>query len=191
MIFEYAINGIQVRTGDLICTKDGDTANITGQFWRLIGKIIPGDVDHIVIYVGPEGRCVEAGAKGKVNTFMVKDYKWNAHNMLIERGPLIDVFYGVVYPLEGRGFNSQEIDQKRLQIGEYSLEQARSEKPYNLNFLDSLTEDAFYCSQLAYRAYYKVGINLNTGKGVPQIPGTESIIFPQEIWEGGPQKRAM
>ena len=190
MIFEYVINGIELRTGDLICTKDGDTANLMGQFWRLIGKIIPGDVDHIVIYVGPEGRCVEAGAKGRVNTFMVNDDKWNAHNMLIERGPLIDVLYGVVYPLEGRGFNSQEIDQKRLRIREYSLEQATLEKPYNLNFLDSLTEAAFYCSQLAYRAYYNVGINLNTGKGVPQIPGTESIIFPQEIWESCAHKRA-
>jgi hypothetical protein len=190
MISKYVINGIEVRTGDLICTKDGDTANLMGQFWRLIGKIIPGDVDHIVIYVGPEGRCVEAGAKGKVNTFTVEDYKWNAQNMFMERGPLIDVFYGVVYPLEGRGFNSQEIDQKRLRIGEYSLEQARLKKPYNLNFLDSLTEEAFYCSQLAYRAYYNVGINLNTGKGVPQVPGTESIIFPQEIWESCPHKRA-
>jgi len=58
MIFEYVINGIAVRTGDLICTRDGDTRYIAGHFWRLIGKIIPGDVDHIVIYVGPEGRLV-------------------------------------------------------------------------------------------------------------------------------------
>lgn len=191
MIFEYVINGIAVRTGDLICTKDGDTGNITGHFWRFIGKIIPGDVDHIAIYVGPGGRCVEAGAKGKVITFMVKDYQWNAQNMLIERGPLIDVFYGVVYPLEGQGFNTEEIVQKRLRIAEYCLEQARLEKPYNLNFLDSSTEKAFYCSQLAYRAYCNVGINLNTGKGVPHVPGTESIIFPQEIWEGWTHKGAI
>jgi uncharacterized protein YycO len=47
-----------------------------------------------------------------------------------------------------------------------------------------MTEDAFYCSQLAYKAYLKEGIDLNTGKGVPHFPGMESIVFPQEIWSG-------
>jgi len=37
-----------------------------------------GDVDHVVIYVGPGGRCVEAGAKGKVITFDIIDNAWNA-----------------------------------------------------------------------------------------------------------------
>ena len=189
MVYEYSINGIMVRTGDLICTKDGDTASIRGQFWRLLGKIIPGDVDHIVIYVGPEGRCVEAAAKGKVITFVVNGYDWKAENMLTERGPIIDIFYGVAYPLEGKGLGTEEIT-IRQQVAEYCLEQARLETPYNFNFLDSSTEGAFYCSQLAYRAYYNVGINLNTGKGVPNMPGTESIIFPQEIWEGCAHKQA-
>ena len=33
--------------------------------------------------------------------------------------------------------------------------------------MNSRTEKAFYCSQLAYKAYLKQGINLNTGKGIP------------------------
>jgi hypothetical protein len=71
MIHTYEIEGLRVQTGDLLCTTDGGGADITGQFWRLIGKLIPGDIDHIIIYVGPGGRCVEAGAKGKVITFDV------------------------------------------------------------------------------------------------------------------------
>jgi len=81
-----------VQTGDIICTTDGGGEIFAGQFWRLVGKLIPGEVDHIAVYVGPQGRCVEAGAKGRVIT--------------------------------------------------------------------------------------------NTGKGIPEIPGTGSIIFPQEIWSG-------
>ena len=71
MVFSYQINGLIVQTGDLICTTDGGDVDIKGQFWRLIGKLIPGEVDHIVIFVGPGGRCVEAGARGKVITFEV------------------------------------------------------------------------------------------------------------------------
>jgi hypothetical protein len=189
LVYEYPIKGIPLRTGDLICTKDGDTGSIGGQFWRLLGKIIPGDVDHIVIYVGPEGRCVEAAARGKVITFMVKGHDWIAENMLTGRGPIIDVFCGVAYPLQGKGLTTRETG-LRQRVAEYCLEQARLEKPYNLNFLDSSTEKAFYCSQLAYRAYYNVGIDLNTGRGVPNIPGTESIIFPQEIWDGCAHQQA-
>jgi len=31
-------------------------------------------------------------------------------------------------------------------------------KPYNLNFFDPETAKAFYCSQLAYKAYQSVGL---------------------------------
>ncbi len=58
------------------------------------------------------------------------------------------------------------------------------------NFLNSNTEKAFYYSQLAYKAYKRNGIDLNTGKGVSKIPGTKSIIFPQEIWSGCAHKKA-
>jgi hypothetical protein len=86
MIYSYEINGLLVKTGDLICTTDGGDSIIAGQFWRLIGKLIPGDVDHIVIYVGPEGRCVEAGAKGCVITFEAKNHKWDLNTYSFCKG---------------------------------------------------------------------------------------------------------
>jgi hypothetical protein len=182
MVYEYEIEGLKVRTGDLICTSDGAGGDLRGQFWRLIGKLLPGDVDHIVVYLGPDGRCIEAGARGKVITFELTGDKWVSQAMVNQRGPLIDEFFGIAYPLNNRGLDSATEAGLRHMVSEYCL--AREGKPYNLNFLDSSTENAFYCSQLAYKAYLKAGIDLNTGVGVPDLPFTESIIFPQEIWSG-------
>ena len=184
MVYSYQINGLIVQTGDLICTTDGGDVDIKGQFWRLIGKLIPGEVDHIVIFAGPGGRCVEAGARGKVITFEVMNDQWNAEKMILQRGLFSDIFYGVAYPLKGRDLDLEKSMAIRESVASYCLEQARLEKSYNINFLNSDTEDAFYCSQLAYKSYLKNGIDLNTGQGIPKIPGTESIIFPQEIWAG-------
>lgn len=190
MIYNYEINGLNVETGDLICTTDGNQGSVLGQFWFLFGKLIPGDVDHIVVYVGPHGRCVEAGAKGRVITFNIKNNSWDANKMMNQRGPIIDELYGIAYPLA----RSRLAPQKKLKIREsvarYCLRQAKAKKPYNFDPLNSNTEKAFYCSQLAYKAYLRNGINLNTGKALPKIPGTESIIFPQEIWSGCKHKKA-
>ncbi len=183
MVYEYEINGIHVQTGDLICTTDGGADNIKGQFWRLIGKLIPGDIDHIVIYVGPGGRCVEAGAKGRVITFAIERDRWDSGALYDQRW-ISDTLCGIAFPLAGRDMSSQKMTEIRVGVAEYCIEQANKKKPYNLNFLDSKTDNAFYCSQLAYKAYLKYGIDLNTGEGVPDIPFTDSIIFPQEIWSG-------
>jgi len=69
MTYTYQIDGLPVETGDIICTSDGGGPFIDGQLWRLIGMLIPGEVDHIAIYIGPNGRCVEAGAKLHVVAF--------------------------------------------------------------------------------------------------------------------------
>jgi hypothetical protein len=188
MIHKYTINGLTVRTGDLICTTDGSENFVSGQFWRMIGKLIPGDVDHIVIYVGPEGRCVEAGAKGCVITFDARNHQWDAYKMETQRG-LIDTLYGVAYPLKDKNFSEDAEAGIRKSVASYCLAQAEAGKPYNINFLNSQTDEAFYCSQLAYKAYLAHGIDLNTGKGVPNIPGTSSVIFPQEIWSGCPNRK--
>ncbi len=189
MIYSYEINGLRVETGDLICTTNTGGDSVPGQFWRLVGMLIPGPVDHIAIYVGPGGRCVEAGARFRVITFNVKNNIWDANKMVRARGLLMDSFYGVAYPLAGKSTAQQKKLKIRENIARYCLKQAKAKKPYNLNFLNSKTEKSFYCSQLAYRAYLRNGINLNTGKGAPKIPGTESIIFPQEIWSGCSHKR--
>lgn len=185
MVYSFEVNGLAVKTGDLICTTDGGGPVVPGEFWRLVGKLIPGEVDHVVIYIGPGGRCVEAGPKGVIS-FDDQSSTWNSANMFEQRD-LIDQLYGIAYPLSGRGLTSRQEEAVRESVAEYCL--AQIGKPYNIDFLDSSTEDSFYCSQLAYKAYLKKDIDLNTGKGVPQIPGTGSIIFPQEVWESCIHKR--
>jgi Permuted papain-like amidase enzyme, YaeF/YiiX, C92 family len=189
MVYEYTIHGLALRTGDLICTTDGGGELLAGQFWRLIGKLIPGDVDHIVIYIGPQGRCVEAGATGRAIEFEVPGDTWDPDAMFSTRN-LIDTFYGVAYPLVGQDLSETRENEIREEAAAFCLKQAAAGKPYNINFLNSDTEDAFYCSQLAYRAYRNCGIDLNTNRGVPDIPGTDTVIFPQEIWEGCVNRRA-
>ncbi|MDH5543364.1 MAG: YiiX/YebB-like N1pC/P60 family cysteine hydrolase [Nitrospinota bacterium] len=188
MIHTYSINGVPLSTGDLICTTNGDETVIGGQIWRLIGKLVPGEVDHVAMYVGPNGRCVEAGAKLKAIAYSA-DSVWNSSAMAAARG-VHDTFYGIVYPLNGSKYSGAEQEKIRISVANYCLAQVNAGKPYNLNFLDSEREDSFYCSQLVYKAYQKHGINLNTEKDVPQIPFTKSIIFPQEIWSGFPNKRS-
>jgi uncharacterized protein YycO len=184
MIYTYTIDGLLVKSGDLICTNDGGRAVAAGEFWRLVGKLIPGEVDHIAIYVGPGGRCVEAGPKG-VYAYEVEGNTWDGNKMIPQR-LFTDTLYGVAYPLEGRKLSRPAEQAIREDVAVYCLAQAEAKKPYNLNFFDSRTEHAFYCSQLVYVAYLRHGIDLNTERDIPSLPGTSSIVFPQEIWSSIP-----
>lgn len=181
MIYTYQINGMPVQTGDIICTMNGKPNILPGEFWRLIGRLVPGDVDHVAIYLGPEGRCAEAGARGVI-TFDVPNGEWDTERMARQRGLLFDTFYGIVSPLDVLGFSDEDEINMRTTIAQYVL--AQIGKPYNLNFLNPETEDAFYCSQLIYKAYQTIGIDMNTGLAMEQMPGTNQIIYPQEIWNG-------
>lgn len=180
MIHRYKINGLSVQTGDVICTMNGKPDILPGEFWRLVGKLVPGDVDHVAMYLGPGGRCIEAGALGVV-TFEVHGGLWDAEHTMRERGHLVDTFYGVAYPLAGRGLSAELEEQIRTDIAAFALAQVG--KSYNLNFLNSDTDESFYCSQLIYRAYLRCGINLNTGMAMESLPGTNQIVYPQEIWD--------
>ena len=180
-VYSYQINGMLVQTGDIICTMNGKPDILPGEFWRLIGRLVPGDVDHVAIYLGPDGRCAEAGARGVV-TFDVPNGHWDTERMAPQRGLLFDTFYGIASPLDVFGFSDEDEQLMREAVADYVL--AQLGKPYNLNFLNPETEDAFYCSQLAYKAYQKIGIDLNTGLAMEQLPGTNQIIYPQEIWDG-------
>jgi hypothetical protein len=113
---------------------------------------------------------------------------WDAEHMMRERGHLVDTFYGVAYPLAGRGISSELEEQIRGDIAAYCLAQVG--KPYNINFLNTETEASFYCSQLVYKAYERVGINLNTGLAMEGLPGTNLIVYPQEIWDGNIHRMA-
>lgn len=181
MIHTYQIEGLALQTGDIICTMNGKPDILPGEFWRLVGRLVPGDVDHVAIYTGPEGRCVEAGARGVIK-FTVFDGQWNTERMARRRGLLFDTFYGIVSPLDGLQVSEKEEQEMRRIVASYVLGQIG--KPYNLNFLNAETEEAFYCSQLAYKAYQQTGVDLNTGLAMEQLPGTNNIIYPQEIWEG-------
>lgn len=181
MVSEYTLNGLHLRTGDIICTRDGKPDILPGEFWRLVGRLVPGDVDHIAIYIGPNGRCVESGALGVI-TFEVKGDTWDAEALLPQRGLLLDSLYGIAYPLEGRGLTTDQENEVREAVAKYCLDQVG--KPYNLNFFASDSDESFYCSQLAYKAYQPHGINLNTGLSIDNVPGASQIIFPQEIWNG-------
>ena len=181
MIYTYELEGLAVRTGDIICTMNGKPDILPGEFWRLIGRLVPGDVDHVAIYIGPDGRCIESGTRGVI-TFNVPASHWDTEIMARERGLLFDTFYGIAAPLEGLGLSESEDHDMRKAVADYCLRQLG--KPYNLNFLNAETENAFYCSQLVYKAYLQVGIDLNTGLAMEQLPGTNEIIYPQEVWDG-------
>ena len=109
--------------------------------------------------------------------------------MARQRGLLFDTFYGVVSPLDVLGYTEEDERLMRESIAQYILAQVG--KPYNLNFLNAETEDAFYCSQLAYKAYQTIGIDMNTGLAMEQFPGTNQIIYPQEIWEGFSHRKSL
>lgn len=181
MIYSYQINGMPVQTGDIICTMNGKPDILPGEFWRLVGRLVPGDVDHVAIYLGPDGRCAEAGAKGVI-TFNVPNGIWDTERMARQRGLLFDTFYGIAAPLDVLGYSEEDEYHLRTAIAKYVLAQVG--KPYNLNFFNAETEEGFYCSQLMYKAYQTIGINLNTGLAMEQLPGTNQIVYPQEIWEG-------
>lgn len=187
MIFTYQIEGLTLQTGDIICTMNGKPDILPGEFWLLVGRLVPGDVDHVAIYVGPGGRCVESGSRGVI-TFELCGETWDTECMARERGLLFDTFYGVASPLGGLELSEEEEAHMRANIARYCLSQVG--KSYNLNFLNTETEETFYCSQLVYKAYQQVGIDLNTGLAMEQLPGTNAIIYPQEIWGGFPHKLA-
>jgi len=188
MIYTYQIEGLTLQTGDIVCTMNGKPDILPGEFWRLVGRLVPGDVDHVAIYIGPDGRCVESGSRGVIS-YHAHNGIWDTEFMARERGLLFDTFYGVVYPLGGLELSEDKEAHMRMQVAQYCL--AQIGKSYNLNFLNAETEDAFYCSQLAYKAYQQVGIDLNTGLAMEQLPGTNAIIYPQEIWEGCAHRQAI
>ena len=180
MIYTYQIEGIAVQTGDIICTRNGKPDILPGEFWRFIGRLVPGDVDHVAVYIGPNGRCIEAGGRG-----VIKFTVFDGH-MARRRGLLFDTFYGVSSPIDGLGTSEEEQAELRARVAAYCLAQVG--KPYNLNFLNAETDEMFYCSQLAYKAYQQIGINLNTGLAMEHLPGTNAIVYPQEIWDGFPHR---
>lgn len=54
----------------------------------------------------------------------------------------------------------ESADDKQIEtLTDYALKQIG--KNYNSNFIDKLTEESFYCSQLVWAAYKKAGIQID------------------------------
>ena len=156
MIYTHTFNGLTVQTGDILCMRNGARYNWFSRLWSMVGYLVPGRVDHTVLYIGPEGRCIEAIAKG-VSEFTMPGNRWDAGQLGSTR-LYYDTLIGGAYPLQGLGLSSQEERRIRTGVADYCLAQVG--KPYNANFLNTVTDEAFYCSQLIYLAYCDVGVDL-------------------------------
>ena len=185
-IYTHSYCGLKVATGDIICTRDGEENSLFGKLWGLLGKLVPGEVDHCLLYLGPGGKCVESATRGVVIFNMPGDI-WDAKAHFSERW-LLDTFYGVAYPFSGRDLPESEEEKIRHGVADFCLAQAENCKPYNFNFFDPEKDGAFYCSQLIYKAFLAYGINLNTDQGVP-AGRLSSLVFPQEIWNACPHQQ--
>jgi len=188
MVCSYEIAGLSVQTGDILCTTVGDETLLSGLAWRAFGALVPGPIDHMALYVGPGGRCVESGSAGVV-VYDVLDRDWGTQPMAREQGWLTDTLYGVAYPLAGRGLSAEKEAIIRCAVADYCLAQAAADRPYNFNFLNSHTEKSFYCTHLIYRAYLHSGIDLNSQRHFLGWDGQDGLILPQEIWQACEHRR--
>ncbi|MEZ4866502.1 MAG: YiiX/YebB-like N1pC/P60 family cysteine hydrolase [Caldilineaceae bacterium] len=157
MIYTHSIDGLPIKTGDILCTSDGTEADWFGRVWRWIGYLVPGRIDHTILYVGPGGRCIEAGGRGVID-FTMPGPRWQAEPVADQR-LLADTLVGVAYPLQSLNLSPAEEQRIRTTVATYCL--AQIGKPYNANFLNTVTDDAFYCSQLIYLAYRAAGVDLS------------------------------
>ncbi len=189
MIYSHSFHGLPLQTGDIICTQDGEVNSLFGRLWRAFGLLVPGEIDHCLIYLGPGGRCIESAARGVI-VFHMPAETWDAQSLFKQR-LLLDKFIGVAYPLQDTHLPLDKERRLRQAVAAYCLEQATRSKPYNLNYLDPGRDHSFYCSQLVYKAYLSQGINLNTNRGVPAGGLLDGIVFPQEIWNACPHRRAV
>lgn len=175
MIYTHSFNGLIIQTGDILCTRDGTDHNWFGRIWNMIGYLVPGRIDHAIVYVGPAGRCVEAGGKGVIE-FVMSGKMWDAPSVVATR-LLHDTLVGVAYPLQGLNLAPQEEARIRSGVAAYCV--AQIGKPYNANFLNTVTDEAFYCSQLIYLAYREFGIDLGASpvRMLTNPIGSEEIPF--------------
>lgn len=126
---------------------------------------------------GRKDACVEAGPRG-VNVFNLPGPTWDALGMIRLRGPILDTLQGVAAPIKAMDWSNRKKEiQVREAIAQYCLAQVG--KPYNVNYFNPQTEEAFYCSQLAYLAYLPHGINLIPSLGF-RICRTRKVLFSRK-----------
>ena len=47
----YEINGLPIRTGDILCMRDGGRCGVFERICMAFGALIPGEIDHCALYV--------------------------------------------------------------------------------------------------------------------------------------------
>ncbi len=180
MIYAYSFRRVTAKTGDILFTRDGEEGSLFGEIWKLLGHILPGDLDHAAMYLGPGIRFVESAAKGVVVVEM-EGNEWDGIRYGKER-LLVDELIGIGDPIAGRGISPERENEIRQNVVAYCLEQGREQKPYNLNFFNPETDGAFYCSQLVYKAYQTQGINLHVHIGESADSPFAPLVFPEDVW---------
>src|SRR4029079_5856877 len=66
MIYSHTFDGVTAKTGDILFTRDGEPGSVFGAIWKVLGYVLPGDLDHTALYVGPGIRFIESAARGVV-----------------------------------------------------------------------------------------------------------------------------
>lgn len=183
----YEFDGLPIRTGDILCMRDGGRGGLFERLWMALGALIPGEVDHCALYVGPEGRFVEADIHG-VNVLTMPGHHWDAETLVGKR-LFIDTLIGVAYPLQGRGLAPLEESRLRESVAAYCLARAAERKPFNFNFFDATNPRRTYCSQLIADAYRSQGIELDSKLSVPKLGIFRRAVFPEALWAGSPHCR--
>jgi len=188
MIDAYEIDGLPLRTGDILCMRDGGRRGVFERLWTAIGALIPGEIDHCALYIGPDGRFVEADARG-VTVLTMPGTHWDATTLVRQR-LFVDTLVGVAYPLEGRGLSADEEIRIREAVAAYCLAQAAADKPFNFNLFNATNPNRTYCSQLIAEAYRSQGIELNAQHTAASRLGLfRRAIFPEALWAGSPHRR--
>ncbi|MEP7098821.1 MAG: hypothetical protein ABI748_14265 [Dokdonella sp.] len=186
-LYDHVIDGLPVRTGDILCLRNGADGSIYGRIWEGIGKLIPGEIDHCVIYLGPGGRFVEANVYG-VTVLEMPGTTWDARALVRQR-ILLDTLVGVAYPLAGRDLTAAEENRIRTSVADWCLAQSAEDRPFNFNLLDATNPERAYCSQLIAEAYRREGIDLDSNIGVPRASIFRKAVFPEEIWNASEHRR--
>jgi uncharacterized protein YycO len=187
MIHDHVIDGLPMRTGDVLCMRDGMQHGLLGRIWTAIGALVPGEMDHCALYIGPAGRFIEADARG-VNVLNMPGSHWNA-DALVSRRLFVDTLVGVAYPLQGRRLTRREENRIRESVARHCLAQAAARKPFNFNLLNGANPKRTYCSQLIAQAYRCEGVELDRKQGVPHKRVFRRAVFPEAIWKSSPHRR--
>lgn len=183
----HEMDGLPIRTGDILCMRDGGRCGVFERLWMALGALIPGEIDHCALYVGPDGRFVEADIHG-VTVLTMPGHHWDAKALLRKR-LFVDTLVGVAYPLQGRGLAPNEETRLRESVAEYCLAQAAARKPFNFNFFNATNPNRTYCSQLIAEAYRSQGIELDGKLAVPGPGIFRRAVFPEALWAGSPHCR--